>query len=105
MIWTVMMQRMKEVLVRRTTVKKAILNLRLADRYLCDNNRRAALNNFKSACTYEAMVRAHDRRFEGVSTRSSHHRSSLFTMKFVLIIGEIKRNHDISPMESETLLT
>jgi hypothetical protein len=44
-----MIQRTKEVLVRRITVKKAILNLRLADRYLCDINCSAALKNFKSA--------------------------------------------------------
>jgi hypothetical protein len=44
-----MIQRIKEVLVRRITTKKAILNRRLADRYLCAINSSAALKNFKSA--------------------------------------------------------
>ncbi|MGZ6276139.1 MAG: hypothetical protein ACXWMI_08525, partial [Syntrophales bacterium] len=42
---------------RRITVKKAILNLRLADRYLCDINCSAALKNFKSARRYEVILR------------------------------------------------
>jgi len=48
-IFTVMIQRIKEVLVRRITTKKAILNRRLADRYLCVINGTEARKNFKSA--------------------------------------------------------
>jgi hypothetical protein len=59
-IWTVIIHRIKEVLVRRITVKKAILNLRLAERYLCDINSSAALKNFKSVCKYEAILSAND---------------------------------------------
>jgi hypothetical protein len=46
--------------VRRITVKKAILNLRLAERYLCDINSSTALKNFKSVCKYEAILSAND---------------------------------------------
>ena len=40
-----MIQRTKEVLVRRMTVKNAILNRRFADRNLCDMSRSAAWKN------------------------------------------------------------
>jgi hypothetical protein len=48
MIWTVTILRAKEVLVMRITTKKAILNRRLADRYLCVINDNAAWRGFKS---------------------------------------------------------
>jgi len=41
-------------------VKKAILNLRLVERYLCAINSSVALKNFKSVCKYDAILIAND---------------------------------------------
>lgn len=71
MIWRVMMHRAREVAVRRMTVKKAILNRRLADRNLCDMSRSRALKKPESAWRYDAALRARECPASPVATSNS----------------------------------
>lgn len=86
--------------MRRITVKKAILNLRLEDWYLCDINRSVALKNLKSVCTYEDILSAHDLWLESIPYElTPTFFIGIFHMKYsVFFIGKKKGKLDLTSL-------
>jgi len=72
MIWIVIRHRIKDVPVRRITVKKAILNLRLADRKRFEIKGSMARNEAAIFCINDVILDTTDLSSEGILGPDSH---------------------------------